>query len=80
MTSEEFIFKAGMRHAAAGIAYRIRAELVCCTIFDDLEYMREPDYIDLTRLAEAIHGHNICYWGEAAAKLAEDPSSWEEQA
>jgi hypothetical protein len=60
-------------HTRAVAAYDIRAELVCCDAYDvcrpdaftrnDASYDPEehPDY------------HAICYWGEAAARLAEDP-------
>lgn len=43
------------------IATRIRAELVCCTIADT----GDPDHARET-------GHDICYWGEMAARLAEE--------
>lgn len=52
------------------IAYRIRAELVCCRIYD-----RVNDDHELT-LREAINSpgrwHDLCYWGEAAARIAEE--------
>lgn len=56
----------------AEIAYRIRAELVCCHIFDELEDARET--MSDTDFSEflASQGHDICYWGEAAARLAEE--------
>ena len=44
--------------AGAVIAHRIRAELVCCDTFDGTGTW--PD------------GHALCYWGEAAARLAEE--------
>lgn len=55
------------------VAFRIRAELVCCSIF-----ARIHDKNEMT-LAEAIKSrdwHDLCYWGEAAARLAEDPEQW----
>lgn len=51
----------GYRRAGADIAERIRAELVCCDIFDlDAGSNR------------AGRTHAICFWGEASARLAED--------
>lgn len=45
------------------IAYRIRAELVCCEIFEQTH--------DTPAWVRASQGpHSICYWGEAAARLA----------
>lgn len=63
----------GVRHAAAMIAHRIRAELVCCP----------AELIDrwsdaLTRDDDERHivgFHDICYWSEMSARLAEDPHS-----
>lgn len=63
------------------IAYHIRAELVCCDIFEKLEAMRLPDEIgdirDLLRAAKgfnaqvATHGyHAMCHYGGWAAQLA----------
>lgn len=59
----------GMRHMAERIALRIRAELVCCSP-EDVVKMRQE-------LETGIRGgfHNICYWGEMAARLAQDPHS-----
>lgn len=54
--------------APAQIAYRIRAELVCCNI-----YGRINDTHELT-LDQARNGrdwHDLCYWGEASARIAE---------
>lgn len=58
----------------AQIAYDIRADLVCCDMYDKVqEYAKEkgyPDYLEL----EAIPGyHGICHWAEAAARIAVDP-------
>lgn len=45
------------------IAYRIRAELVCCEIFEQTH--------DTSAWEQASQGpHSICYWGEVAARLA----------
>lgn len=51
----------GYRRAAADIAERIRAELVCCDIYDQDAG---------TNRAGRTHG--ICFWGEASARLAEE--------
>lgn len=45
----------------ARIAERIRAELVCCDVYDQD-----------TGTDRAGRTHAICFWGEAAARLAED--------
>lgn len=55
------------------IAHRIRAELVCCDIYDRVQEEMEQDGMP-NSIARAIlrdEWHDICYWGEAAAKLAE---------
>jgi hypothetical protein len=68
-----------------GIAAQIRGELVCCHIYEELQpFLVNMDPLDeltvdvdsLTELDEiaASHGlrfHALCYWGEAAAQLAE---------
>jgi hypothetical protein len=53
------------------IAYRIRAELVCCEL-----YGRVNDRQDLTfeQALASRDWHDLCYWGEAAARLAEGRS------
>lgn len=53
------------------IAYRIRAELVCCHVYDDLEEARETWSDDAFEEERSARGHDICYWGEAAARIAE---------
>jgi|SRR5688572_2037707 len=85
----EKAFASGQCHAANAIAYRIRAELVCCNQYNDLERLRDrqeaaveawghADWMAAEELTQVIsaHGGGICYWGEAAARLAEDPTSW----
>ena len=54
------------------IADRIRAELVCCDI-----YGRVNDTHELTLdVAKTVPGwHDLCYWGEAAARIAEDDTT-----
>lgn len=51
--------EAAVAAVQARIAAEIRAELVCCNTYDE-------DSAETTK-------HQICYWGEAAARLA-DPS------
>ncbi len=46
----------------ARIAYRIRAELVCCDVYERDSYTER-----------AGREHPICFWGEAAARIAEEP-------
>lgn len=58
----------------AKIAYDIRAELVCCDMYDKVvEYSKSlghPDYLHF----EDIPGyHGICHWGECAARIVENP-------
>lgn len=57
----------------AVVAYDIRAELVCCDSYD----VCRPDAFTLDDASydpeEHPDYHAICYWGEAAARLAEDP-------
>jgi hypothetical protein len=48
------------RDLRARIAYRIRAELVCCDIYE-----RDHD------TDRAGRTHAICFWGEAGARIAE---------
>lgn len=45
-------------------ADRIRAELVCCWVYER--------HAEAGTWDEKTHGHGICYWGEAGARLAED--------
>jgi hypothetical protein len=53
-------FAAGGRAAAEAIAHNIRAELVCCDIYD-----RDAG------TERAGQTHAICFWGEAGARIAE---------
>lgn len=50
------------------LAYRIRAELVCCDIFERVQ----RDGGDDNAMGRANEWHEICYWGEAAARLVEE--------
>lgn len=53
------------RDLRAAIAYRIRAELVCCQIFEQTH--------DTPAWERASQGrHSICYWGEVSARIAEE--------
>lgn len=62
------------------VAFRIRAELVCCTVYDDvqadaarLDAQGAPDPVQAA-IGNAIIAkkwHDLCYWGEAAAQIAE---------
>ena len=45
------------------VAYRIRAELVCCDLYEQVHD---------TPAADNLGDHAICFWGEAAARLVED--------
>lgn len=51
------------------VAAAIRAELVCCDIFERIEVLRVDD--DVAFRAQLYRGHDVCYWGEAAARIAE---------
>lgn len=59
----------------AKIAYDIRAELVCCDMYDQVQaYSKskgDPAYI---RFKDIPGYHGICHWGEAAARIAENRS------
>jgi hypothetical protein len=57
------------------IAYRIRAELVCCDIYakvnDDPSLDDKQRSNVLGKLVLSREWHDLCYWGEAAARLAD---------
>jgi hypothetical protein len=53
------------REERARIAEEIRRELVCCDIYDRAEGSHGAI------LAAERAGHAICFWGEAAARIAE---------
>ena len=67
-------------HLQDQVAHRIRAELACCHIYDEiqkdaarLERQGHPDG-QQSAIGQAILAgkwHDICYWGEAAAQIAE---------
>ncbi len=68
----------GWTEAAMKIALEIRRELVCCDVYDRLASLR--DEVDAARpgwgeayreLSDGVNGHDICYWGEAGARIAE---------
>lgn len=50
------------------IAYRIRAELVCCDLYNRVNVRRE---LTLAQAMESHGSHDRCYWGEASAQIAE---------
>jgi hypothetical protein len=49
------------------IAFRIRAELVCCTIYDRVQ----AGELAYEQARNSPAWHDLCYWGEASAQLAE---------
>ncbi len=55
--------EAARREAGKAIADRIIAELVCCHVYE--EHAEAGSY------NESVHGHAICYWGEAGARIAQ---------
>jgi hypothetical protein len=59
---------------AREIAYDIRAELVCCDIYDQLAGTTAAEHVHRTE-------HSICFWGEAGARIAEDHvhEDWEDR-
>ena len=44
------------------VAWNIRSELVCCRAYE--EYEGRPEEVEEL-------GHGLCFWGEAAARVAE---------
>lgn len=63
----------------AAIAFEIRAELVCCDIYDQLAPKRaeiaagRPGWGEAySEPVDAIGEHDLCYWAEAAARIAEE--------
>lgn len=59
----------------AKIAYDIRADLVCCNMYDQVQEeakLRDPDGIGLWQPEDSMDNyHAICHWGECAARVAE---------
>jgi len=62
------------------VAFRIRAELVCCDLYDRVQ--REAKEIEAGGTSDGFavamrnavlrqEWHDLCYWGEAAAQIAE---------
>lgn len=50
------------------IAFRIRAELVCCDLYDRINVRKE---LTLAEAMKSADWHDLCYWGEASAQIAE---------
>lgn len=62
------------------IAFRIRAELVCCHLYDQvgeeaakLKKAGDPKAVQhaIARAVLRREWHELCYWGEASAQIAE---------
>lgn len=63
------------------VAFRIRAELVCCDIYAvvqmaarlDLDGVGESEAVEtaIRNATTAGRWHDLCYWGEASARIAE---------
>lgn len=65
------VAKVAARAVVKHLAYRIRAELVCCDIFERVQ----RDGGDENAIGRAVlraDWHDLCYWGEAAARLVEE--------
>lgn len=58
----------GADNPGAQIAFRIRAELVCCRIYDRVNDTHE---LTIRQAMDSRDWHDLCYWGEAAARIAE---------
>lgn len=52
------------------IAEKIRAELVCCNVFERMEKVR-GNAAATARLRKSNDFHPICYYGEWSARIAE---------
>lgn len=50
------------------IAFRIRAELVCCDIY---ERVNDAEKMTFREAMDGRDWHDLCYWGEASARIAE---------
>lgn len=50
------------------MAFRIRAELVCCDIYERVNDLKE---LTLKAAQSSRDWHDLCYWGEASARIAE---------
>ena len=60
----------GRAETATEIAKQIRAELVCCDIYEQVKNgLKTMTNMD----------HDICYWGEAAARIAEEVGRGEDE-
>jgi hypothetical protein len=61
------------KETQAAVAERIRDELVCCDIYEKIskERTEEGRINAIGRAVLSKDWHDLCYWGEAAARLAE---------
>lgn len=76
-----------IKRVGAFIANDIRAELVCCDVYERVEPLRaelaagQPGWGEAYgELHDAVDGHEICYWGEAAARIAEGRDDHDDEA
>lgn len=69
-----------MKNLQDEIAYRIRAELVCCHVYDNVQKeaahlekqgVPQPHQAAIGRAVIRGDWHDLCYWAEAAAQIAE---------
>ncbi|MFE0472410.1 hypothetical protein ACFW2V_12420 [Streptomyces sp. NPDC058947] len=56
------------RNLQTDVAFRIRAELVCCNIYERVNDLKE---LTLESARKSRGWHERCYWGEASARIAE---------
>lgn len=70
------------RELRAAVAAEIRAELVCCTIYDQVApglATKNAAGLWAEVTDKNTRGHQLCYWGEAAARIAAgSPASGDE--
>lgn len=62
------VAKVAARAVTEHLAHRIRAELVCCDIFE----RTKGDVNVIGRAVLRADWHDQCYWGDAAARLVEE--------
>lgn len=55
------------------IAARIRDEFVCCGIYQRVQHHPVEKRAEVVRMLKRLGSyHDLCYWGEAAARVAEE--------